>query len=244
MRQNNFDYENYYELDYIQGDGSSYINSGLKTNRDTLIEGKFQNGTGGYFFGLAQDATRFFDFLAGNNGTVYRFRLVSSTAYELSPVFSNPFTAHICARGGSGAISLTDGVTTLSQSMSQSSTATTTRNLYIMARNNEGSVSTYGDHKIFYLNIGTYGSDDYVHKFIPAMRKSDNAVGLYDTVTESFYGNAGNGTFSYGKIVNYNKLRIKINGDWIEGTPFIKADGEWKEGTPYIKTNGEWKEGI
>lgn len=34
--------------------------------------------------------------------------------------------------------------------------------------------------------------------FIPCYRKSDNEIGMYDTVTQTFYTNAGSGTFTKG----------------------------------------------
>lgn len=36
-------------------------------------------------------------------------------------------------------------------------------------------------------------------------------------------------------------MRLKINGAWIEGTPYIKVNGVWKVAVPYIKINGSWK---
>lgn len=50
----------------------------------------------------------------------------------------------------------------------------------------------------------TYKPDvELVRDLIPAMRKSDSEVGLYDLVNDVFYTNAGSGTFGYGTIV-YN----------------------------------------
>ena len=37
-----------------------------------------------------------------------------------------------------------------------------------------------------------------VRKLIPAKRKSDNVLGMYDMVTEKFFTNAGTGTFTAG----------------------------------------------
>ena len=40
-----------------------------------------------------------------------------------------------------------------------------------------------------------------VRDFIPAKRTSDNAIGLYDLVSNSFFGNAGTGTFTAGSEI-------------------------------------------
>lgn len=39
-------------------------------------------------------------------------------------------------------------------------------------------------------------------------------------------------------------VRLGINGQWKEATPYIGVNGQWKEATPYIGVNGQWKEGI
>ena len=36
-------------------------------------------------------------------------------------------------------------------------------------------------------------------------------------------------------------MKVKIDGTWKEGTPFIKVNGSWKEAEPYYKVNGNWK---
>lgn len=46
------------------------------------------------------------------------------------------------------------------------------------------------------------------------------------------------------EAVTKSGLRINVDGEWKEGTPFVNVNGVWKEGTPYININGTWKEGI
>ena len=40
-----------------------------------------------------------------------------------------------------------------------------------------------------------------IRSFVPCYRKSDNAIGLYDTVEGAFYTNAGTGAFTKGADV-------------------------------------------
>ena len=47
-------------------------------------------------------------------------------------------------------------------------------------------------------NFKMYDNDALVRNFIPCYRKSDNAAGLYDTVNNVFYTNAGTGKFIIG----------------------------------------------
>lgn len=39
-------------------------------------------------------------------------------------------------------------------------------------------------------------------------------------------------------------IRVKVNGAWKRGVPYVKINGTWKRGIPYIKVNGTWKRGI
>ena len=54
----------------------------------------------------------------------------------------------------------------------------------------------YASMKIYASKIKKDSS--LVRDFIPCKRTSDNAVGLYDLVTSTFFGNAGTGTFAAG----------------------------------------------
>ncbi len=52
-----------------------------------------------------------------------------------------------------------------------------------------------GEHKI-------YKNDILVRNFIPARRNSDGVLGMYDTVTNTFFTNNGTGEFIAGPVVN------------------------------------------
>ena len=45
------------------------------------------------------------------------------------------------------------------------------------------------------------GSDNLLAEYIPCYRRSDNVIGMYDTVAEVFYTNDGSGTFTKGADV-------------------------------------------
>lgn len=54
---------------------------------------------------------------------------------------------------------------------------------------------------IYYTRL--YNNDALIGDFIPCYRKSDNEIGMYDLVTNTFYTNAGTGTFTKGPDVIY-----------------------------------------
>ena len=67
---------------------------------------------------------------------------------------------------------------------------------YIFARNNQGTTDRYSHIKLYLCEI--YDNGTLIRDFVPCYRKADNAIGLYDTVNDVFYTNAGTGTFLKG----------------------------------------------
>ena len=75
-------------------------------------------------------------------------------------------------------------------------------------RNETNSVTLFS-----YYSIGWHTSDVKIYNcqfiengvkerdFIPCYRKSDNEIGMYDTVTQTFFTNSGTGTFTKGNDV-------------------------------------------
>lgn len=68
--------------------------------------------------------------------------------------------------------------------------------IFFMARNNNGSAERKAKEKAFYF-CATENNVKQV-EFIPAMRNSDNELGFYETVSGTFFSNAGTGTFVGG----------------------------------------------
>ena len=57
-------------------------------------------------------------------------------------------------------------------------------------------------HSAKYYSYKIYNDDVLERNFIPCYRKSDHEIGMYDTVTQTFYTNSGSGTFTKGNDVN------------------------------------------
>ena len=74
--------------------------------------------------------------------------------------------------------------------------------LYMFQQNLAGIVSTSDAHiRIYYVQIKE--NNVLVRNFIPARRITDKAIGMYDTVTQTFFENQGAGTFIAGPAVGY-----------------------------------------
>lgn len=62
-------------------------------------------------------------------------------------------------------------------------------------------------------------NDTLVRSFIPAKRTSDNAIGMYDLVTNIFFPNAGTGSFTAGPAVEVTKISQNNNVIWERAIP-------------------------
>jgi hypothetical protein len=90
--------------------------------------------------------------------------------------------------------------------------------------------------KLYGLQMWHYGN--LVRNLIPCYRKSDNVIGLFDTVSMTFYTNIGTGSFSKG-------ANIETGTGWLKGKTYYKKNGAWvKAKKIYIKVNGQWKIGT
>ena len=101
-----------------------------------------------------------------------------------------------------------------------------------------------------------YSNNTLIGDFVPCYRKSDNVVGMYDTVNNKFYTNAGTGNFIKGPDLNdyqyveyieatgtqYIDTGIKFNSniDKFELT-YQASDVEYNSGNYFIAGSG-WSE--
>lgn len=72
---------------------------------------------------------------------------------------------------------------------------TTNYNITLFAGNRGGDVVEFGSYRVKSCQIKDNGI--LVRNFVPCYRKSDNEIGLYDTINKVFYTNDGSGDFSY-----------------------------------------------
>jgi hypothetical protein len=89
--------------------------------------------------------------------------------------------------------------------------------IFIFAANSSGSASNFSKYKLKRFKI--WDSETLVRDFVPVKRNSDDVVGLYDVVNDTFYTNAGSGTFIAGKEFDGNGIvntKLKVNGAWQE----------------------------
>lgn len=77
--------------------------------------------------------------------------------------------------------------------------------VYLFAWNRDDKAQYLGKYTRIYL-IEFYKGDVLTAKFIPCYRKSDNEIGMYDTVSKQFFTNQGTGTFLKGNDVYHSNV--------------------------------------
>ena len=182
----------YIPLEYISTTGTQWIDSGVVCKSSLTSKVKFSTTkhSGGAYFGnnTERESDNFRMFTAGT-GTWYLdfgsgegYNRISggsasiNTVYEVE--FGNRYIKNL----------VTDNNIISSSAVSSFSKGWN----FLLSRYSESIT-------IYYCKI--YDNDVLIRDFIPAKRKSDNAIGMYDKETETFFTNAGTGEFIAGPEV-------------------------------------------
>lgn len=181
----------YTELEYIQSSGTQYIDTGFKPNQDTKISITVDfplSGTAWLYGGRTSAGSNSLGFLC-EGGNHYRFDYASSIN-ELVTKPTGKFTIdsdkNKCYINGE--LVFTATYTTFASPV----------NMYIFNNNNNGSLSGGSSAKLY--NCRIYDNGVLIRSFIPC-KNASGTVGLYDSVDNQFYQNAGSGTFIAGPEV-------------------------------------------
>ena len=182
----------YTELEYIQSSGTQYINTGFKPNQDTKISITVDfplSGTSWLYGGRTSASSNSLGFLC-ESGSRYRFDYASSiTALTVKPTgkFTIDSDKNKCYINGE--LAFTAPYKTFASPV----------NMYIFNNNNNGSLSGGSSAKLY--NCSIYDNGVLIRSFIPC-KNASGTVGLYDSVNNQFYKNAGRGTFIAGPEIS------------------------------------------
>lgn len=184
--------EGYERLECIESTGEQYIDTGFvpKGNIESLVRATCpaRADASNVLYGVRSSTTAtvnaydFFYYAAGGyyNGSYGNSNQqlpTDATTDDIIIVYRKTYYLYANGYGKASNGSFTDSAYTL----------------YLFGRNNVGT-PVCGLCKIYYAKFrNTDGTP--IRDFIPVRRLSDGAVGLWDKVTEEFYGNAGTGEF-------------------------------------------------
>jgi len=175
--------DNYQEVEYIEGTGVQSIDTGLIMNKTDsyvyVVDAMYTNSN----YGGANGYMQFTGSLALNTRKTIRINYNGTTHVE------NIYVNDVLQK--------TDDWT------DRYSGVDIKIGIFRMGNINNtwfGSSGSGQAGKIYSVKI--YKDGELIRRFIPAYRKSDNVIGMYDTVNDVFYTNAGTGTFTKGNDIN------------------------------------------
>ena len=206
--------QTYTLLTCIQGTGTQFIHTGIVTANGMSIVSKFygvcpssstggSTGNGTEYLWVGGNQVNNLAYSTGgartygNNGSYYRY------ATNAGLTSGRYLKYRLAIDGGTGATATRFGYiigtdtsvfsSTSYNAMSGGGAATLSYgDIYIGKNPNQSSASSF---KFYGMEITEGGS--VTHNLVPAMRDSDGVVGVLDQSTDTFYTNAGTGTFLY-----------------------------------------------
>ena len=188
----------YTKLEYIESSGTQYIDTGISPTVNTGVEIKAvlttENTTDKVLFGSRATTgdTRYwidFDNTGSKHKIMYGFGpYVEMVVYSLNTEYSIVFN-----KNGDKKVVI-NGTT---YNMTYTFDATDSIPIYLFRANYTSPIP--GSFKVYYCRI--YEGTSLVRNLIPAKRNSDNAIGMYDKVSGTFFINSGTGEFIAGSVV-------------------------------------------
>lgn len=182
----------YEKLEYIEGTGTQYINTNFNPSNNTRVVTELMPTTN-------DNAMGFFGAYPNNDFTTNSYGLYYSSSSGLA--YSNfksdsSFNRSKIEYGKKHFVDKNKNLLYIDNELVLTHTSATFQStipLHIF-KLNFNSNPRYAKLRVYDFKI--YENDDLVRHFIPAKRKSDNVIGMYDMVSGQFFTNAGTGSFT------------------------------------------------
>lgn len=181
----------YQEVEYIQSDGNQYIDTGIGGSSLGEYEIKMSP--------LSTRATTWEQYFAGQmytETTVGKlYENTNNFVYQGYPYPRNQYAVISSLSNNAFEISVKDGGVYSNGAKLSNYTPVQwgTHTFYIFASHSENLRASM---RLYYLKM--YSDGVLVRDYIPCYRKSDNVIGLYDLVSQTFFINQGSGSFTKG----------------------------------------------
>ena len=213
----------YKQLEYLEGTGTQYINTGLVPQ--TSYEYRFKyamtatdtyKGPFGCYNTESTNCTRIIQYNGSATTVLVFFNCKAGgggQSRELTAAISDVVEGWLSQYG----YNLTNLTRNTHYSLWNNIDCFPTKGLELSANMFLFGRSGYiGKSKIWYFS--TYSNGTCVQKLIPAKRVSDNVLGMYDLVTGDFLTNSGTGTFVAGPEIVTTDVAADASGFQNNGT--------------------------
>lgn len=199
----------YTELEYITNTGSAYLNTGVRVSDSDIITMHIENVSTastvfvpmfGAYTRFDNNTHRLVHYFDGAGGTWQTRWGTNSQNWTSRNAPQTNVTFDFVWQNGTQSHSLTDGVTTISNTSALSANAPLGEmpDIYIFTYNNNGSANGYfpgsiGEFILYQNNIIRFD-------LVPAIRNSDSVVGMYDLISNTFKTSLSSDSFVAGPI--------------------------------------------
>ena len=221
--------EEYQEVQYIEGDGKQWINTGVTPTVNTVSQIKFMNleVTGNSIYGCLGSTNDNDDYRFFNASGAYYFDLPKATNLRINGG-SCPANIVQEIELGNFYIKEINGANILTGTTQTSFTAQGP--LALNTWKNNGSISK---NRWYYVKI--FEDGEMIRYMVPCYRKSDGVIGMYDRVNDKFYTNDGIGVFAKGpnKIYESRLPQEYVETKYLQNTYGTTSASQL---SPYIDT--------
>lgn len=201
----------YRRLEYIQSTGMQYIDTGvpLTSNSRVVMDCELTTVSGTQCFFCSRTEATTTDITSNTLfaiGSTYRKEYYGESKTATN---SDGANKRIIIDNDKNRIEIGSAIL----SFSSVSDTVSPMNCYLMASTvlENGVISTFSNFAYMKLySCQIYNNDVLIRSFIPCQKKSDSALGLYDTVSQNFYVNGGTGTLSFKELVVEPKMYIGV----------------------------------
>jgi len=201
----------YKRLEYIQSTGTQYIDTGipLTSNSRVVMDCELTTVSGTQCFFCSRTEATTTDTTSNTLfaiGSTYRKEYYGESKTATN---SDGANKRIIIDNDKNRIEIGSAIL----SFSSVSDTVSPMNCYLMASTvlENGVISTFSNFAYMKLySCQIYNNDVLIRSFIPCQKKSDSALGLYDTVSQNFYVNGGTGTLSFKELVVEPKMYIGV----------------------------------
>lgn len=230
----------YTELEYIEGTGTQYIDTGYMINHLNKIEFKIQDlilptTVSESFFGAGDTATNnIIALYLDHNHQCLGYR-INSNGYNDTQIGDTDKLS------GTPTVTIDNGNIVLNNRNNEYSynykniQCYTNRNCYIFARNQGDRIIPKSKVKLCYFKI--WDNNALIRDFIPVLDKN-NVPCLYDLINKEFYYNQGTGEFLYKEKSELPNQYQQV--DYIESTGIQYIDTNYLISSENIQINLEY----
>lgn len=191
----------YTRLQFIQSSGTQYINTGYTMTSDVVeygitVYGRFGNGASLFGSEYSSSNAKYSGVPYGSSAAGPNI-FIGSSGGILSSIFESALWNKYIVK----TTSATNGTITLNGEITSFTYASGIQKnlaIYVFANNKDNTAVQKASMKVksFYIK----DNNVLVRNLVAARRESDNAIGMFDTLNNTFYTNAGTDSFIAGEV--------------------------------------------